>query len=1178
MNDDVPPYAILSHTWFSTDEEPTYEDLVNSSGHKKPGYRKIEFCATQAESDGLKYFWVDTCCIKKTSDAELSESINSMFKWYQKAARCYVYLPDVFVSKDSSSAELQNWEIAFQQSRWFSRGWTLQELLAPQTVVFFSQEGRKLGTRDSLKGLIAKSTNLPIPVLNGTALSSFPTEERLNWIKNRKVTREEDIAYCLLGIFQVSLPVIYGEGEERAMKRLQKEIRDMQDIEYPSTKRRRVDSDTKNASHTLEVILTKQDVLDALEFDVMDDRFLGIKAAHTKTCKWILKTPEYKNWLDAARTSTHGGLFWLKGKPGSGKSTMTKFVCQQLKKCFRDASVISFFFHARGEELQKTTLGLYRSLIYQLLQTISDDQKVWRIPGLTQELKPAHLKDNLETLKVLFSRILLDTYTQDVILVIDALDECHEDQMRDMLSFFEDLADELNNSSAPGGSRFRIFFSSRYYPYVTIRTGIEVMLDREPGHDKDIVEYLDAKLKLNNPEKLEQFKKVLLERSQRVFMWIVLVVQILNKAFDHGPVSDLAVQQKLQEIPDELHELLKSILTKDSEQMAQMKLCLQWILFATRQLTPIELYYAILAGDETAVPVAWDSSNGSSEDIERFILSRSKGLAEIIQTQKSKTREVQFIHESVRDFLLKNDGLGQIWSDLKLNIEGLSQDCLKSCCANHIRSNLLSVVDIPEELPRAKSKKMISLREEISDKDPFLKYAFENLYTHADISHAAGVDQKSFVHNFDCKSWINLYNIFQKVTKLRYPDEVGLLYIFSERNHPHLIKIIYGTAEAINLQDKLVYDTMHTNPIFAAVANNSCAALKSIIECRQVYQPDSSRKFPYNLAGLSEAVSSQTSLDIIEKLFAFFDISLDREFIERECSQLLERAIWLGHNALIDFVYANYKSCILVVSRPAWRAACYKGRIHALKILLENGADVNSANGMALRHALELKKMDTVRFLLENGADVNTSMHFPGSQQALHNAINTCDLEMVELILERGASINISDPYGGTPLHMATSLSSTGIGILAALLDRGVEINKQDVIGRTALHNVVWNGTLDLVQYLLSRGADINKQDKSGCTALHVAVSKGSLNLVQHLLLKGADINKQDESGYTALHNAVLKGSLELVQYLIFKGTDINKQDKTGNTALRLAAKLGRLDVISLDIVDFLLVRGASDL
>lgn len=222
---DIPPYAILSHTWGRCEEdEVTYADLQSSTGNNKPGYKKLEFCSEQVKADGLYYFWVDTCCINKSDNSELTEAINSMFKWYQNSARCYVYLSDVSVRTQDGKINYTGRESSFCNSRWFTRGWTLQELLAPQIVEFFSSECVRLGNKNSLKQEIAKITGITIDALEGRSLLDFSVEDRMLWIKNRQTIKEEDMAYCLLGIFNIFLPLIYGEGRQHAMGRLRGEI------------------------------------------------------------------------------------------------------------------------------------------------------------------------------------------------------------------------------------------------------------------------------------------------------------------------------------------------------------------------------------------------------------------------------------------------------------------------------------------------------------------------------------------------------------------------------------------------------------------------------------------------------------------------------------------------------------------------------------------------------------------------------------------------------------------------------------------------------------------------------------------------------------------------------------------------------------------------------------------
>lgn len=225
-DDNPPSYAILSHTW-NKDQEVTYSELIAGTYRGKTGFAKIRFCVDRAANDGVDYCWVDTCCIDKSDSAELSTAINSMFRYYQRANKCYVYLSDVRVPEEVTDARAFRitWETAFRQSRWFTRGWTLQELLAPPVVEFFSESGKLLGSKISLERDIHDITKLPIEVLRGQQrFSTFSFEERLGWAARRTTTLKEDKVYCLLGIFGVFLPLIYGEGEVYATERLKDEI------------------------------------------------------------------------------------------------------------------------------------------------------------------------------------------------------------------------------------------------------------------------------------------------------------------------------------------------------------------------------------------------------------------------------------------------------------------------------------------------------------------------------------------------------------------------------------------------------------------------------------------------------------------------------------------------------------------------------------------------------------------------------------------------------------------------------------------------------------------------------------------------------------------------------------------------------------------------------------------
>ncbi|KAF5344923.1 hypothetical protein D9758_011587 [Tetrapyrgos nigripes] len=215
---DIPRYAILSHTWEK--EEVTFQDIQNlETARLKAGYAKVSNACARARNYDFEWIWIDSCCINKESSAELSEAINSMYQCYEDAVVCYVYLCDV-----SIEFHPRNPKSTFKDSRWFKRGWTLQELLAPRNVVFLDKDWVRIGTRWTLRDVVSAITSIPVEVFEGRDINTYSVAQRMSWAASRETTRPEDQAYSLMGIFGVSMPPIYGEGGAKAFMRLQQEI------------------------------------------------------------------------------------------------------------------------------------------------------------------------------------------------------------------------------------------------------------------------------------------------------------------------------------------------------------------------------------------------------------------------------------------------------------------------------------------------------------------------------------------------------------------------------------------------------------------------------------------------------------------------------------------------------------------------------------------------------------------------------------------------------------------------------------------------------------------------------------------------------------------------------------------------------------------------------------------
>ncbi|KAI0399001.1 heterokaryon incompatibility protein-domain-containing protein [Xylaria palmicola] len=223
MPGQVPDYVILSHLW--GDGEVTFEDFTRQGTidpamrvTEKTGFSKLEGACTLAARDGYHWIWIDTCCIDKSSSAELQEAINTMWHYYAESNICYAYMADIPNAQEG-------WGPAFQRSRWFTRGWTLQELLAPSAVEFYAADWAAIGTKSQRHEEISQTTKINVAILTHVeSVDAFSAAEKLSWAAHRRVTREEDEAYCLLGLFEINMPMLYGEGRRKAFFRLQEAI------------------------------------------------------------------------------------------------------------------------------------------------------------------------------------------------------------------------------------------------------------------------------------------------------------------------------------------------------------------------------------------------------------------------------------------------------------------------------------------------------------------------------------------------------------------------------------------------------------------------------------------------------------------------------------------------------------------------------------------------------------------------------------------------------------------------------------------------------------------------------------------------------------------------------------------------------------------------------------------
>jgi hypothetical protein len=622
-DDEIPPYAILSHTWKDS-EEVSFNELVNGTGKSKKGYEKIRFCGRQAKRDGLQYFWVDTCCIDKSNQVELQDAINSMFRWYQNATICYVYLQDVSVAGRKASSELYEsiWEQNFRASKWFTRGWTLQELLAPRSVEFFSMEGEPLGDKGSLELQISEITGIPTLALRGTPLCDFSVEERLSWTKKRQTTRKEDKAYSLLGVFSIFMLLNYGEGEENAFKRLRKKL------EKP------LQTLLQQAPGGLETE-DRQCIRDLRSTDPRDDkkRIEDTKGGLLEdSYRWILENPEFLRW----RNRDHDPLLWIKGDPGKGKTMLLCGIINEMKRSMTTHLLSYFFCQATDSRINNATAVL-RGLLYML---------VVQQPSLIQHVRKKHdhagkalFEDSNAwvALSEIFTNLLEDPSLYDTYLVIDALDECVTD-LRKLL----DLIAQTSSAS----SRVKWIVSSRNWP------DIEERLERA-GHKVKLSLELNAKsistaVGVFIRHKVRQLAErnkydgrtrnavlaYLSSNAHDTFLWVALVCRNLEDVPRRHTII------KLNAFPpglDSLYErMMKQISISDDA-----SICKEILAVATIVYRPTTL-------DELVTLVEpLDAVRDDPNVIEEII-----GYCGSFLTLRENT--LYFVHQSARDFLLAN--------------------------------------------------------------------------------------------------------------------------------------------------------------------------------------------------------------------------------------------------------------------------------------------------------------------------------------------------------------------------------------------------------------------------------------------------------------------------------------------------------------------------------------------
>lgn len=780
----------------------------------------------------------------------------------------------------------------------------------------------------------------------------------------------------------------------------------------------------------------------AVAFPDMNLRSVSIAREQSQTCEWLFETPEYKRWRNPAFRSLHHGILWIRGKPGAGKSTLMKYAVRKHREdSKRHDRQISFFFNARGKSaLEKSTEGMYRALLHQVVEEVPQLQDM-----AEPEARESFHKQGwpLELLKNMFREAMLFCGRKDTLTCyIDALDECDEDEMREMLSMLEDLGEEATSA----GVALWICVASRHYPNIRISNLEEILFDDLEGHQEDISLYVQKRLKLQDfGDKLDLAEEIR-QRSSGVFLWVVLVVAILNKVRDHGNIHQL--RDRLLKIPTSLRDLFDDILNRD-ESNESLTPMIQWTLCAGRRLTALELYFAVLISTKQlkAAKLPWDSTLVSRHVLRDFILTGSKGFLEMSMLPldgRPDELQYQFIHESVREFFIDH-GLQRLDPSIQGKVVAASHERLAGSCIQYI--SLLSTA-LADASTDSAAQNMY----------PFLGYIchYGGFY-HAEQAESRGLCQSTFCNTFPLDDWILVQVLTQESgPALHYVEyHATLLHILIEQEYQNLAKRVVRentTSTSARGRGRACIDAHYGHlgtALHMAVERNNHEILRILLDC--------GANTTVQCGDLGTALHLAVSRNHMKAIHTLLSGGAEIDALHENNGTALHIAVTHSYTEVVSLLLTSGADVNVFLGGvgTALHAAVLYHHPKIAKLLIDSGADVDA------RHSDEKRQMrsetplhiavgrlvddpEVTRVLLENGADINVQrkrerVRRPAlSETALHIALRGRNLAVTHVLVESGADLKICRQPGETVSKTAAESSPECV---RCLLERNANLN-----------------------------------------------------------------------------------------------------------------------------------------